>query len=234
MAHSATSSSRRGPFRFVDDLLRARRDLAPDAEGLPWVGILSVIVVCGFGYGFTMGAWGLGTFGFRPKQALFSGLKVPILLTLAPFVCLPNFFVVNTVLGLRDDFATACRGVLASQAVVAATLLALAPVTATGYASVADYATAVAINGAQFLVASVAGQIALARYYRRLIARDRRHRAARNAWLVLYVFVAIQLAWVLRPFVGAPTIRTSFFRQEAWSNAYVVVAEVVVSVVTGK
>ena len=43
------------------------------------------------------------------------------------------------------------------------------------------------------------------------------------AWIALYVFVAIQLAWVLRPFVGSPELEVSFFRAEAWSNAYVVI-----------
>ena len=38
---------------------------------------------------------------------------------------------------------------------------------------------------------------------------------------MLYVFVAIQAAWVLRPFVGAPGLPASFFREEAWDNAYV-------------
>ena len=54
-----------------------------------------------------------------------------------------------------------------------------------------------------------------------------RHRVGQVSWVVLYVFVAIQLAWVLRPFVGSPNIPTRFFREEAWSNAYVVVADLV-------
>jgi hypothetical protein len=31
------------------------------------------------------------------------------------------------------------------------------------------------------------------------------------------------MAWVLRPFVGNPAQPTRFFREHAWSNAYVVV-----------
>jgi len=42
---------------------------------------------------------------------------------------------------------------------------------------------------------------------------------------VLYVFVAVQLAWVLRPFVGSPNVPTRFFRENAWSNAYGVVID---------
>ncbi len=32
------------------------------------------------------------------------------------------------------------------------------------------------------------------------------------------------MAWVLRPFVGSPGKPITFFRQEAWGNAYVEVA----------
>ncbi|MFT5735552.1 MAG: hypothetical protein ACI8WY_004239, partial [Planctomycetota bacterium] len=28
-------------------------------------------------------------------------------------------------------------------------------------------------------------------------------------------------AWSLRPFIGSPNIKTSFFREGSWTNAYV-------------
>ena len=43
----------------------------------------------------------------------------------------------------------------------------------------------------------------------------------RNAWMFLYMFIAIQAAWVLRPFIGWPDAPVRFFRAEAWDNAYV-------------
>jgi hypothetical protein len=46
-------------------------------------------------------------------------------------------------------------------------------------------------------------------------------------WLVLYVFVGIQMAWILRLFVGAPGAPVEFFRRESWENAYVVVARLI-------
>lgn len=35
------------------------------------------------------------------------------------------------------------------------------------------------------------------------------------------------MGWILRPFVGSPDIPVSFFRAEAFSNAYVVVARLI-------
>jgi hypothetical protein len=128
---------------------------------------------------------------------------------------------VNTLLGLRDDFARAFRGVLAAQATMAVVLAALAPVTLWAYASSADYDLAIFLNGGLFLVATLVGQVVLSRHYRPLIEGNPRHRLGKATWLTLYVFVAIQLAWVLRPFVGSPGLDAAFFREDAWSNAYV-------------
>ena len=47
-------------------------------------------------------------------------------------------------------------------------------------------------------------------------------------WLAIYIFVGIQMAWTLRPFIGAPSVRPQFFRSGVeWENAYVVVARLV-------
>ncbi len=157
-----------------------------------------------------------------------------MLLGASTAICLPSFYVLISVLGLRRDFAAALRGVLAAQAVLAIALGALAPVTALAYLSTGDYPFAVAFNGAQFALATLAGQLTLNRHWRPLVLRDRRHRIGRLAWLVLYVFVAIQMAWVLRPFVGSPELETRFFRSGAWSNAYVEVLAILWEVVGGR
>ncbi len=99
--------------------------------------------------------------------------------------------------------------------------MALAPVTVFFYQSSANYNLAIVFNGLMFVVATVAAQTVLGRHYKPLIAVDPRHRIAKSSWVVTYVFVAIQMAWVLRPFVGAPSLPPTFFREEAWNNAYV-------------
>jgi len=206
----------------AEDVLRGTGRHAAGRENVPWVTLLAWIAVAGFVYGATMGSHRLVAL-----QALYSGLKVPFLLLLTSLVCLANFFVLNTVLGLRDDFAAACRGLFASQATMALCLASLAPLLVVGYVSTEFYATAKMLNGVMFAVAGVAGQVTLRHHYRPLIERNPRHRLALAGWLVLYVFVAIQLAWVLRPFIGSPDLETTFFRQGAWSNAYVEITRVI-------
>ena len=154
-------------------------------------------------------------------------MKVPLLLLVTFALCLPSFFVVNTVAGLRDDFGQALQAVVATQACVTVVLACLAPLTAVFYLSATDYLLAVLSNGVMFGVASITAQVVVRRYYRPLIRRSPRHRLMLYVWFFLYVFVGIQMGWVLRPFIGDPNRPVVFFRQEAWGNAYVVVGRLV-------
>ncbi len=202
----------------VDGLLRAEGPYAVGAGRVPVGRFVALVCIGGLLYGAAM-----GSYAHRPLQMAYSGIKVPILLSLSTLVCLPSFFVLNTLLGLREDFPAAIRGVLASQATVAVALLSLLPIVLFFYASSEHYPAAIQANGFLFFLATLAGQRSLDRHYRPLVRKDPRHRIARRAWVVLYVFVAIQLAWVLRPFIGFPKLDVHFFREGAWSNAYVVI-----------
>lgn len=212
----------------ADALLRGQGPYAAGRGIVPWRQLVLLVVVSGFVYGAAMGA-----FGGRALQALYSASKVPLLLGCSTLVCLPNFYVVNVLLGLRDDFSAACRGVFAAQATLAVVLASLAPVTLFFYVSSDGYELAKVWNGLVFFVGTVAGQLTLSHHYKPLIAHNRAHRLGRAAWIVLYVFVAIQLAWVLRPFLGAPDLPTAFFRTDAWSNAYVEVFDAIARMLRG-
>ena len=180
-------------------------------------------------YGAAMGLWGA-----NPIQAFYAAIKVPLLLLVSTAICLPSIYALNAVLGLRDDFGGVVRGILASQATIGVALASLSPIIWTAYASTPSYDMAKLANGAMFAVASIAGQTMLAAHYRVLILKDRRHWFGLAAWLSLYVFVAVQMAWVLRPYIGAPGLPTVFFRSSAWSNAYVEVAWTVWRALSGR
>jgi hypothetical protein len=208
-----------GPVAIISRLLsRADGVLRGRASGRDWW----LLFACGLAYGAVM-----GSFGGMAWQAVYSAVKVPLLLSATVGLSLPSFFILNTLLGLRDDFPSALRAVIASQAGLTVILVALAPLTAFWYASSAGYQEAILFNGAMFGVASAGAQVLLRRAYRPLVARHPRHRAMFRAWLVLYVFVGIQMGWVLRPFIGNPAGPVEFFRREAWDNAYVIVARMI-------
>ncbi len=190
--------------------------------------LLACLVVFGLVYGAAMGSFrALAGQSHWPLQMAYSAVKVPLLLVSSFVIGLPSFFVLNTLFGLRKDFGRAVRALVATQAGLAIILASLAPVTMLWYASSPDYGQALLVNGAMFAVASLSAQWLLRRHYAPLVARNPRHRLLLWTWAAVYVLVAIQMAWLLRPFIGSPAADVQFLRPEAWDNAYVVVARLV-------
>jgi len=213
----------------VDDVLRGRPWAVRGGRPAGRIAQLVLLLVAfGAVYGAVMGGFG-GVTGRRIWQVVFSGMKVPMLLLGTFALSLPSFFVVNTLLGLRSDFAYAVRALAATQVALTIVLASFAPLTVLWYVSFDSYPAAVLFNTLTFGSASLLAQRVLRRLYRPLISHDRRHRWLLWAWLAMYAFVGIQMAWVLRPFVGDPNMAPSFFRPGAWGNAYVRLFEVVTS-----
>lgn len=202
--------------------IATERLLRGEARDIPSLG---TCVVLGVGGSAALGL-ALGASSGEAWLGLFAAVKVPLLLVLTTGLCLPSFFVVNNVLGLRDDFPAACRGLLAAQAALGLVLGACAPLTVFLSLSVFDPYALTLLDAGIFAVSTWGGQRVLARHYRPLIARDGRHRLALRGWLVLYAFAGVQLAWVLRPFRGTEGFAVQFLRPEAFDqNAYLVLVE---------
>ncbi|HOX38867.1 MAG TPA: hypothetical protein PL033_12830 [Candidatus Brocadiia bacterium] len=218
----------------VDDLLRGRGRFSGETIAAGGIRALLIFVITfGTFYGAVMGTY-TGLAPDRAHQLLYSGVKVPLFLLVTFALCLPSFFVANTIAGLRQDFGEALQAVVAAQACVTVVLACLAPVTGLLYLSISSYRLAVMVNGVMFAAASFASQIVLRRHYAPLIRKSSKHRFMLHAWLVFYIFVGIQMGWVLRPFIGAPGSPVRFFRDDAWGNAYVVLARLILSILGGR
>ncbi|MBM4060818.1 MAG: hypothetical protein FJ265_06950 [Planctomycetes bacterium] len=203
-------------FATDENLLRGGADVTPSARACLGVGAA----------GCALAGLGLGAAAGDVRTALFAAIKVPLLIAFVAGLCLPSFFVVNTVLGLRDDFRAACRGLLAAQATLGIALGAQAPMLVFLGASVLDPYLLTLCDAVQFGAATWAAQRVLARHYAPLLARDARHRHALRGWLVLFAFTGVQVAWVLRPFRGTEGFPVQFLRPEAFEqNAYVVLLD---------
>jgi hypothetical protein len=225
-----------GLLRLADDVLRG--ETSPDWRlrelRRPLLGsLILAVVVYGMFYGGVMGSYG-GIAGSRIAQVVYSAVKVPLLLFATFLLSLPSLFVTNTLLGLRSDFPRALRALLSTQAGLTVIRAALAPFTVFWYVSGSAYQPAILFNGLMFGVASFSAQWMLRRSYAPLVRANPKHRWMLRAWLVIYVFVGIQMGWVLRPFIGNPAAPVQFFREEAWSNAYEVVIEMIWDVLRGR
>ena len=218
----------------IESLLRAGVD-SREARFAPanWRDLAIAMGAGGMLYGAAMGTFG-GFGGDRLWQIAYSAVKVPLLLVVTLLLSLPGYCVLNTLSGLRHDLSRALAAVLTAHAGAAVVLGGLAPYPLFWYVSGTSYHGATLFNGLMFAIASFAGQHLLRRMYAPLIALDPRHRRLLRVWLVLYCFTGIQLAWVLRPFLGDPRAPVQFFREEAWGNAYVVVAQILWRMVAGR
>jgi hypothetical protein len=211
-----------GALVSIDEILRASSSARIYAGLGKALRVAIVAVAAGVMYGAMMGA-----FELRPLQMEISAVKVPMLLGVTFLISLPSFFVFNTLMGLRGEFGMTMTALLSAQATLTLTLVSLGPLTLLCYCSTNDYDLAILFNGGVFALATIAGQITLAKFYRPLIALDARHRIMLRIWMATYCFVGIQMAWVLRPFVGNPLAPTRFFREGAWSNAYVFIGRLI-------
>jgi hypothetical protein len=218
-------------LKIVEAILRSH---AGQRTAVRLTGLFICTFVCGAGYGAAMGTFTMQDWQRWPQIA-YSAAKVPLLLLGAFSLSLPSFYVFNLLMGLSQDFKLALRGLAATQSGLAIVLVSLSPFTLFWYHSFANYQAALAFNGFMFAVASISAQVLLRRHYGPLIRQNPRHRIMLGFWLVIYMLVAIQLAWLMRPFIGDPKRPPEFFRHDPFNNnAYVMVIKTVWRFLTEK
>lgn len=199
-------------------LLAAIISPAPDDRALRTLA-MGILVAAPI-YGAFMGSFEFADIA-RLKMVAYAAIKAPLLIGITSLFCLPAFFVINTILGLRADFAQAMRAILAAQTALAVALASMGPLIRFIYFCGVDHRWALLSNAAVFSVATAVAQVMLFRRYRPLIRRTPHHRITLWFWIVLYAFVGMQMGWMLRPFVGSPGMAVTFFRNEPFTNAYV-------------
>lgn len=199
--------------------------------GRPWTApqprlahLLLIVLLAGPIYGAAMGSFHFA-WSERVLMVLFAAAKVPLLIFATALLCLPAFFVVTTVLRLREDLTVSLRAIAAAQAALTLALASLAPVTRFAYWNGLDHRSALLFNMAMFTLATAVGHVVMLRRYRVLVARNPRHRVMLWMWVVMYAFVGMQMGWTLRPFVGTPGMAVTFFREGPFTNAYVEVGK---------
>ena len=228
----------------VDHILRGRSTSISDSTTatpglLPLRQVITILLICGPIYGLAMGsyAYTIGTRSLleQAPQLFYSAIKVPLLLAITVSISLPSFFVINTLLGLRDDFGLALRAIISAQAGLTIILVSFFPLTLFVYSGLSDttanHSFAVLFNAAMFGLASVSAQVLLAQYYRPLVARDHRHRWTIRLWIFVYAFVGIQAGFTMRPFIGGTNAPPEFLRRDSFQNAYVAVLKMTSEVI---
>lgn len=208
----------------LDDLLRAA--LRPGEHEISPRVLARAVVLGGAMQGAIMGAYALLN-GGSAWFIVISAIKVPLFLAITASLMLPAFYVLYALLGLGDQFKAALRALVAGQAAFALILASIAPLTLVFYVSGASYRGALTFNLVMFALAGIASQKAVRIRFKRLLEADNRHSKLLSIGFGLWAFVAVQLAWNLRPFVGNPDAPAQFLRPDAFTNAYLAIGRIV-------
>jgi len=189
------------------------------------------VIMAGAGlYGAAMGWWR------DPMQALFAGIKLPLimLLTAAGNGLLNSMLA--PLLGLRLPFRQSFLAILTSFAIAAVILGAMSPLAAFVIWNAppllldanrwADANNSVTHAGVLLLLvatiafAGIAANLRLLQLLRHLAGQRAAAWRVLLAWLVGNLFLGSQLSWILRPFIGSPGLRVEFLRADAFQGNF--------------
>jgi hypothetical protein len=157
----------------------------------------------------------LGAYGHSAAQILSSAIKVPLLLVGSAALCFPTFHVLQVLrapkaLSLKQSVALHTTSLSAIALIWAAFSLPLFFLVGTTQHYTLAQFLALAVGGA----GGVVGLVRLLAGYRKLCHQE--NEKPRTKVLLLYFaihsLVGAQLAWVLRPFIGSPTLGFQLFR----------------------
>lgn len=200
----------------------ARAVLGGTLVGSPWWAGPRLVLLFAPAVGLATGSFSV-TSPERLLLMLNAAIKMPILVLGTTLLCLPGFFVLHLVFGVRRDFPVALRAVLGGQAMFAVVLAACAPLIPVWYSATDSKRAALIGVSLLFALGAAVSLTAVRRVYARELTPLRIHRVLPVGWFMLYAFVGIQMGWMLRPFLGSPDAPPEFFRDQALTNGYVVV-----------
>jgi hypothetical protein len=146
-------------------------------------------------------------------QALSSAVKLPILFLATLLVCAPTLYFFHLLLGAQQGLAQTVALMLTAITVTAVLLLSFTPIALFFLLTTAGYQFFKVLNVGVFAVCGVVGVYFLSQGLAMVAPESGRGRGCVTwLWVVLYAFVGCQMAWTLRPFIGAPSMPFELFR----------------------
>ncbi len=153
-------------------------------------------------------------------QGLVAAAKVPVLFTLTLLVCLPSLYFLGLRSGCRVSLATLGRTLLRGISVSSLMLSGFAPISLFFVLSGSRYSFMLGLHVLVFAFCGLAGLVSTVRGFQTLrTSHDAIPEGAPAArilavWLLIYMFVGTQLAYMLSPFVGKDEVFMLFTSTE--------------------
>lgn len=166
-------------------------------------------------------------------QALSSAVKLPILFLATLVVSSPTLYFFNVLFGSSQSLTQNFALMLTAITVTAVLLLSFAPIVLFFLLTTSQYQFFKLLNVAIFAVTGGVGVVFLSQGMRIVSFSGREGERARGNvmrfWVIVYAFVGSQMAWTLRPFIGAPSMKFELFRQlggNFYANIFASVGEI--------
>jgi hypothetical protein len=222
-----------GLLSLLDSILRRREEFfAAIFEGQNLTQLIRsfffAVVSLSAVYGLTMGASSLASglnHGFL--QMISSGLKVPTLYLLTLAVCYPVLFIILVLMGSRLSLLQTLALILLALTLNAVLLAAFAPIIAFFIITGSSYEFVKLLHVVVMTFSGFWAMTALWQGLREMCEKSNLYpkKAVRilQVWILVFGFVGTQMAWSLRPFVGAPERPFELFRAAQEGNFYTAV-----------
>ena len=150
-------------------------------------------------------------------QALSSAAKLPLLFLATLVVCAPTLYFFNLIFGSNQSLSQNVVLILTAITVTAVLLLSFAPIVLFFLLTTSQYQFFKLLNVGVFTIAGAIGVRFLSQGMQVVSFGGKEGAGARRnvirLWILVYAFVGTQMAWTLRPFVGAPGLPFELFRQ---------------------
>jgi hypothetical protein len=184
------------------------------------------VIVAGAGlYGAAMGSWR------APRQALFVAVKFPLIILLTALGNATLNAMLAPLLGLNINFRQSFLSVLMSFTITSAILGSFSPLGAflvwnappmqlAASGRTGAYAAIMLTHVAVIAFAGVVGNLRLRQLLRELSGSAGIAQRVLLAWLAGNLFLGSQLSWILRPFIGSPTLPVEFLRPTAFHGNF--------------
>jgi hypothetical protein len=203
-------------FSIIEKILRNRQKFFQEIhEGIELPEKLKAMLISSITffalYGAVMGS------SHSLWQTMSSAVKLPILFVATLFVCVPSLYFFSLLFGSNQSLSQSFAVILTAITVTSVLLLSCAPITLFFLLTAPQYQFFKLLNVMIFAVSGLMGIVFLYQGMKIVSGAEKEGAGTRKwvliFWMFVYAFVGSQMAWTIRPFIGAPNTTFELFRQ---------------------
>jgi hypothetical protein len=207
-------------FEQLTDIDKAKKQV---------VSLYIYVFLLAFIYGLSMGSF------TGPLQAIMTAIKIPILLTATLIVCFPALFVIQTMLGSKLRLIQMTSIILVGFALMMSIMFSFIPIIVVFLFTGSNYYFLHLLHIGVFLVAGIFGMNMIIEALKFSCEKKNIYPqigvVVFRFWILIFIFVGVQIAWNLQPYLGDNDKQFKLFRKHE-GNFYTAVIYSVKQLVT--